>query len=215
MEIWKPVKGFEKSNEVSNLGNLRSKDRFINKKNGQSFFRKGVNKKFRKHRDGYNRCNIKVNGKSYDVMQHRLVADAFIPNPNNYKQVNHKNGIKDDNRVENLEWCDQSQNIQHAVKNRLIKTKLTDKQAIEIYNSELSQRKLAKIYEVNHSIVWRIKNKKAYKHLWNNERSNYNHTDGNCKKDTTKRQRGRGQICFFNSRPAKICTRTCIGYCFA
>ena len=87
-------------------------------------------------------------------------------NEENKPFINHKNGIKTDNRVENLEWCNQSENVTHAVKNRLIKTKLTDEQAKKIFNSQLSNRKLAEIYDINHSIVWRIKNKKAYKHLW-------------------------------------------------
>ena len=109
---------------------------------------------------------MKNEGKRYDFTIHRLVALAFIPNEENKPFINHKNGIKTDNRVENLEWCNQSENVTHAVKNRLIKTKLTDEQAKKIFNSQLSNRKLAEIYDINHSIVWRIKNKKAYKHLW-------------------------------------------------
>ena len=96
----------------------------------------------------------------------KIRKNDIIPNEENKPFINHKNGIKTDNRVENLEWCNQSENVTHAVKNRLIKTKLTDEQAKKIFNSQLSNRKLAEIYDINHSIVWRIKNKKAYKHLW-------------------------------------------------
>jgi hypothetical protein len=165
MEIWKKVVGFEEQYEISNIGNLRGIDKYVNHyKGGKSFF-KGVPKKARLNDKGYLRCNLKVDGKSHDFTIHRLVAIAFIEKPIGKDIINHINGIKTDNRVENLEWCTQSENVVHAVKERLIKTKLTDKEALEIIQSKLSQRKLAKIYGVNHTIIWRIKNKIAYKHL--------------------------------------------------
>ena len=166
MEIWKNVVGFEEQYEISNLGNLRSKERFVKHWRGGERKYKSNFKNIRLNDHGYFRCNLKNEGKRYDFTIHRLVALAFIPNEENKPFINHKNGIKTDNRVENLEWCNQSENVTHAVKNRLIKTKLTDEQAKKIFNSQLSNRKLAEIYDINHSIVWRIKNKKAYKHLW-------------------------------------------------
>lgn len=167
MEVWASVVGFENQYEVSSLGNIRSIDRYVKHHiEGVNRMYKGTNKKTRLNSKGYVRCNLKNDGKRYDFTVHRLVAEAFIPNPENKPQINHINGIKTDNRIENLEWCTQSENNIHATKNRLVKTKLTDKEAMDIYNSELSLRKLAKMYNVCSSIIWRIKNQKAYKHLW-------------------------------------------------
>lgn len=165
MEIWKKVLGFEKQYEVSNIGNLRSVDRLVDHYKGGKRLYKGTNKKLRLNKDGYFRCNLKNEGKRYDFTIHRLVAIAFLEKPKDKDIINHINGIKTDNRVENLEWCNESENSIHAVKKRLIKTKLTDDEVLNILNSKLSNRKLANIYKVNHTIIWRIKNKKAYKHL--------------------------------------------------
>ena len=65
---------------------------------------------------GYLQVDLKIDGERHPRQVHRLVAEAFIPNPNNYPQINHKNGIKDDNNKDNLEWCDNSMNQLHAYK---------------------------------------------------------------------------------------------------
>lgn len=166
VEVWASVKVFEGQYEVSNIGNIRSIDRYVDHYKGGKRLYKGTSKNVRLNRYGYLRCNLKDGGKRYDFSVHRLVALAFIPNPENKEQVNHINGIKTDNRVENLEWCTSSENNIHATKYRLVKTKLSDVQVLEIFNSNLSYRKLAENYGVSNSIIWRIKNKKSYKHLW-------------------------------------------------
>lgn len=167
MENWKSIKGFENEYEISNLGNLRSKERKVKHyKNGVFRVYKSINKKTRLGSDGYLKCNLKKDTKRYDFRIHRLVAETFLNNNDNKQFVNHINGNKTDNRVENLEWCTSEENTIHAVKNRLIKTKLTDEQVLKIYNSKISNRKLGEEFKVDSTIIWRIKNKKAYKHLW-------------------------------------------------
>ena len=76
-------------------------------------------------RNGYERVSLWKNGKGKHYSIHRLVATAFIPNPNNYEMVNHKDGNKQNNDVSNLEWCDASHNMRHAYDNSLVNPKTT------------------------------------------------------------------------------------------
>jgi len=105
-EIWKPVVGYEGLYEVSNLGRVKSLPR-----NGtirqERVLRENVK------RSGYVNIVLRKNGKPRTFRLHRLVARAFIQNPENKPQVNHKNGDKRDNRAINLEWTTVSENLKH------------------------------------------------------------------------------------------------------
>lgn len=104
-EIWKDVRNFEGYYEVSNLGGLRRKSRYITDKNGVTRFWKGKVLKLHENIDGYYRCILSKEGKVTHDSIHRLVAESFIDNPNNYPVINHKDEDPSNNCVENLEWC--------------------------------------------------------------------------------------------------------------
>ena len=107
-EIWKDIDGFP-GYQVSSEGRIRSFWNNAHNIANEPNIITGV-----KDKDGYIRVHLHVDTKSKIVSLHRLIAKAFIPNPDNKPQVNHINGIKDDNRVKNLEWCTLSENRQHA-----------------------------------------------------------------------------------------------------
>lgn len=114
-EIWKDINGYEEMYQVSNFGNVRSIDRFVNHNYGGKMFLRGQNKKIRINKDGY--CDILLS--KYSIKKHftihRLVANAFLLE-NKKEAINHINGIKTDNKAENLEWCTHQENIDHVWK---------------------------------------------------------------------------------------------------
>lgn len=142
-----------------------------------------------KDHKGYLRVAIMLNGKLTSKRVHRLVSDAFISNPENKPCVNHINGIKTDNRVENLEWCTYKENTRHAIENNLFyfntseqsknitpkrgslngNALLTEKDVIVIrqkYKPRIYTRKMLSLeYRVKESCIKDIVNRKSWKHI--------------------------------------------------
>lgn len=120
-EIWKSIIGYEGWYEVSTMGRVRSLDRTVYFKDGKrSRDYKGKILKYKYH-NGYQMVNLLKNKEINTVYIHRLVIETFMPKVEGKEWANHKNGIKSDNRVENLEWCTPSENNKHALENGLRK----------------------------------------------------------------------------------------------
>lgn len=112
MELWKEIKGFEGLYEVSTEGRVRGIDRYVKSSNGGLNLWKG--KELQQFlRNGYKSVQLCKDGKHKPYYVHRLVATAFIDNPDNLPQINHKNG-KTNNNVDNLEWCSALYNINYG-----------------------------------------------------------------------------------------------------
>lgn len=161
MEIWNDIKGFEGFYQISNLGNVKSLDRYIESSNRWGTMAQYLIKgQTLKPRLANNYLYVKFNNKGKTCKKiHRLVAEAFIDNPLNLPQVNHKNGNKLDNRVENLEWTDAITNSDHAYEMGLAHSgsdnhyaKLNEKIVAEILyinkTTELTYSKIGELFNV-------------------------------------------------------------------
>lgn len=117
IEIWKQIEDFDY--QISNKGTVKSVSRIV-KNRFNSFYTKEKILKPLKLNKGYLGVRLYKNSKGVTKKIHRLVAEAFIPNPNNLPQVNHINEDKTDNRVENLEWCTSEYNNNHGTRNKKV-----------------------------------------------------------------------------------------------
>ena len=167
VELWKDVLGYEGLYRVSSIGNVLSL-----RQKPQRLLKPKINK------FGYYQLTI-CNKKQKSTRVHRLVAEAFIPNPNNLPTVNHINGIKTDNRVENLEWMSYFDNNMHAKYTGLNKEgRLTEKQVREIYFTfkDEDAKVLAKKYGVCPHTIRDIRRGKSWSTVTNHNRK----PTGNC-----------------------------------
>ena len=115
-EIWKDIAGWEEFYQVSNLGRVKRMANIVIKKNGHSYRCKSHILKPKIESNGYVRLHLAKTDKTKFLLLHRLVAEAFIDNPENKPQINHKDGDKANNSISNLEWCTGSENMIHAYK---------------------------------------------------------------------------------------------------
>ena len=113
-EYWKDIAGFEGKYQISSLGRIKS---YLVDNSGR-IMRPMV------CTNGYLRIDLRKNGRYYKYLIHRLVAEAFLPNPNNFEYVNHKDETRDNNCVNNLEWCTKKYNLNYGtIKERQRKAK--------------------------------------------------------------------------------------------
>lgn len=162
--MWKTIPAFGGRYEASETGEIRHS------------LNKNI-RKARKNRYGYLQLNFPRNdgtGKSDTISVHRLIAKTFVPNPSNLPEINHKDGNKLNNNVENLEWCTCSENGKHAYRIGLshtykgedhVNAKLTNEQAKQIkqlYKKGVRQCKLADYFNVSQTTIRRIINGKRY-----------------------------------------------------
>lgn len=162
VEEWRDIAGYGGRYEVSNMGRVKS----------NTMWGKGRIMKPYKTGNGYIKAVLSGNARKRGFYIHRLVLAAFV-SPS-HLQVNHKNAVKTDNRLENLEYCTQKQNMDHAKKNGLLRavrgekhggSKLTDTQAMEIYKlrGARSLRSVARDYGVSRSTVSHIQTGRIWK----------------------------------------------------
>lgn len=165
-EKWIPIIGYETKYELSNYGKVKSIKRLVYGRNLKLVTKKEKIMVTNSLRKGYKYIelyNDKLERKKFSI--HRLIAIHFIPNPNNYPMINHKDGNTLNNSIDNLEWCTASQNTRHAFDTGLLVTrkgesctqsKLTEQQVKDIHilkHYGMTSKAISKIYQVSFSTI--------------------------------------------------------------
>ena len=160
-ENWVDINGYEGKYQVSDMGNVRSTNQ------GQHHD-KVLTERLGTH--GYNRASLSSGGIVREYRVHRLVAQAFIDNPDGKENINHINGIRNDNRVSNIEWCTKSENAIHAYEtglHRKLYGKLDESDVLSIHalSMDYSYRDVGMMFGVGSSTVYSIVNGRKFQHV--------------------------------------------------
>lgn len=179
-EIWKPIKGFEGYYEVSNQGNIKSIERTVSNSFGLKKDRtiKGVSIKPIFRGNWYVKVHLRKKGKRYCFFLHRILAQTFLPNPENKPEVNHKDGNKLNYNLDNLEWVTKSENKLHAIKTGLRTITKGEERTTAILNDgkvrtirqlyntgNYYYRELAEIYGVSGKTIESVVKFRKWKHV--------------------------------------------------
>ena len=157
MEQWKPVKGYEGFYEVSNLGQVKGIERIETRRNGTPYHVKESLLYQYKGKEGYFRVRLRKPGNTKTLLVHRLVAVAFVKNPNGFLEITHKDECKTNNKAENLEWCSRKYNITYGTG----RERQAEKQSKKVYQYSLDGKlvkewKSTKECKRNGHDQWRI-----------------------------------------------------------
>ena len=139
-EIWKHIKGFEQSHVVNINGDVKTISRQVSGKNGSLRTIKSRYLKAEIDIGGYYRYKLWYNNKNKSLFMHRLIAIHFINNPENKPFINHIDGVKTNNSIENLEWCTQSENVLHSYKTGLSTVSNKSKERCSILGKKRSKK---------------------------------------------------------------------------
>lgn len=171
LEIWKDVVGYDGIYEVSDLARIKSLSRYRRCGKGGYIIPDRIRRQSLDS-DGYLLVSLYIKGVSEKLKVHRITAQSFIPNPENKSDVNHKKGIKTDNRVTQLEWKTNLENIEHATINGFVakgekhhNAKLTEKEVLEIRASNLSHKEMAALYNTSRTNIVKILNRQRWAYI--------------------------------------------------
>lgn len=166
MELWEDIKGFEGLYQISNLGNVKSLEREVKRSDNKRGFYKERILKPAKNNKGYYIIKIHKNSKPSTFKIHRLVYQAFGKENLNGFEINHLDGVKTNNNINNLERCTSKENTYHALTNGLKGgVKLTEKDVLFIRSSNLSNIDLAEKFSVSKSNISVIKRRGSWNHI--------------------------------------------------